>query len=114
MIILPLASILPMLASPPPVLDARAAPACLGPQKEGSKDPLAGIDLYPPQRSKTRLLFFSLDGDIRADPVRKALSELSTKDAECHVAYGPVSSAARPNKSFVAVEAPVEKPARDV
>src|SRR5437762_5941711 len=78
MIILPLASILPLLASPPPVLDARAAPACLGPQKEGPKDILAGVDLYPPQRSKTRLLFFSLDGDIRADPIRHALSELST------------------------------------
>jgi hypothetical protein len=122
MILLSLAAILPLVAPPPQPFDAQApkppapgGPAGHGePKTQGSKDPFAGLDLYPPQRSKTRLLFFSLDGDIRADPVRKALAELSSKDAECHVAYGPVSSAARPNKSFVAVEAPVEKSARDV
>lgn len=115
--ILLLAAILPLAGYPTYAIDAQSPPTPPGKgdgSKAGPKDPFAGLDLYPPQRSRTRLLFFSLDGDIRADPVRHALAELSTKDAECRIAYGPVSSAARPNKSFVAVEAPAEKSARDI
>jgi hypothetical protein len=57
---------------------------------------------------------FSLPDEIKADAVRKALAELSTKEAECRVAYGPVKATARPNRVFVVIEAPATVDVKDV
>ncbi len=63
-------------------------------------------ELYPPERPATHVLFFLLDGKLEAEPLRKALSELSTKDASCALVCGPRQTPARPGAQFVAVEAP--------
>jgi hypothetical protein len=63
-------------------------------------------DPYPPQRPSSHVLFFMLAGELKAEPLRKALSELSTKEAECKLVFGPRKADARPGAQFVAVEAP--------
>jgi hypothetical protein len=71
-----------------------------GLSKEAQPDP------YPAERPKAHVLFFMLEGELKAEPLRKALSELSTKEAECKLVYGPRKTPARPGAQFVAVEAP--------
>jgi len=78
-------------------LPAQSTPAAAEPQQS---------DLYPPVRHATVVHAFCLPDAIKADLVRKALADLSTADADCRVAYGPVATPARPNKVFVVVEAP--------
>jgi len=70
--------------------------------------------LYPPVRHATVVFGFSLPDDVKADTLRKALSELSTKDADCKLRYGPMKATARPSKVFVLVEAPATVDAKDV
>jgi hypothetical protein len=65
-------------------------------------------------RHATVVHAFSLPDEIKADAVRKALADLSTKDADCRIAYGPVSAKAKPNKVFVVVEAPAGIEVKDV
>ncbi len=77
-----------------------AALALLPQSKEPAPDP------YPPERPKAHVLFFMLEGELKAEPMRKALSELGTKEAECKLVYGPRKTAARPGAQFVALEAP--------
>lgn len=61
---------------------------------------------YPPERPRTHVFFFMLEGELKAEPLRKALSDLSTREAECKLVYGPRKTPARPGAQFVAVEAP--------
>ncbi len=81
---------------------------------EAGKGPPDQTGLYPAVRQVTAVHAFSLPEDIKADVVRKALAELSTKDAECRVLYGPVKATARPSKVFVVIEAPATVDAKDV
>jgi len=74
--------------------------AALAQSKEAAPAP------YPPERPKAHVLYFMLAGELKAEPLRKALSELSTKEAECRLCYGPRKADARPGAQFVAVEAP--------
>jgi hypothetical protein len=71
-------------------------------------------ELYPPVKSATVVHAFGLPDDVKADVVRKALAELSTPGADCGIRYGPMSSAARPQKAFVIVEAPASVDVKDV
>ncbi len=96
-------SLLPILLAP--ILLARAAP----PLGQTGQD-----ELYPPVRHATLVHAFSLPDEIKADVVRKALADLSTKDADCRIAYGPVSATARPKKVFLVVEAPAALDVKDV
>lgn len=72
------------------------------------------VEMYPPVKHATVVFAFGLPDEIKADVVRKSLAELSTKEADCGVRYGPVKSAARPQKAFVIVEAPASIDVKDV
>lgn len=76
--------------------------------------PAAVEPAYPAVRPKSHVLFFSLEGDLKAEPMQKALSLLSTPQAECKLVAGPESTAARNGKHFVAVEAPVQVTLKDL
>jgi len=69
---------------------------------------------YPPVRHTTVVFAYSLPDDVKADVLRKSLAELSTKEADCKLRYGPMKATARPSKVFVLVEAPVSVEAKDV
>jgi hypothetical protein len=71
-------------------------------------------DPYPAERPKAHVLFFMLEGELKAEPLRKALSDLSTKEAECKLVYGPRKTPARPGAQFVAVEAPAALGAKEL
>src|SRR5689334_10346507 len=71
-------------------------------------------DPYPPERPKAHVCFFVLEGELKAEPLRKALSELSTKEAECRLVYGPRKTPARPGAQFAAVEAPAALGAKEL
>jgi hypothetical protein len=71
-------------------------------------------EIYPPERNATVVHAFSLPDDVKGDLVRKALAELSTKDADCGIRYGPMKATARPSKVFVLVEAPATVDVKDV
>jgi hypothetical protein len=71
-------------------------------------------DPYPPARHASVLRFFCLEGELKADPIRKALAELGTKDAECRIAYAPQTAPGRKAKSFFAIEAPSSVSGKDV
>lgn len=62
----------------------------------------------------TCVRYFSLEGDVKADVLRKALTELSTADGACRLVEGPSSSAPRPKQSFIALEVRSELAAKDV
>ena len=69
---------------------------------------------YPAERPKAHVLFFMLEGELKAEPLRKALADLSTKEAECKLVNGPRKTAARPGAQFVAVEAPAALGSKEV
>ena len=71
-----------------------------------AQSPEQAPDPYPASRPASHVLFFMLAGELKAEPLRKALSELSTKEAECRLVDGPRKTGARPGAQFVAVEAP--------
>jgi len=75
--------------------------ACQAPPAEKAEP-----ELYPAERPRAHVLFFMLEGELKAEPLRKALADLSTKDAECKLVYGPRKTQARPGAQFAAVEAP--------
>lgn len=69
---------------------------------------------YPADRPRTHVLFFVLEGELKAEPMRKALSELSSADAPCRLVYGPRKTGARPGGQFAAVEAPAALGAKEL
>lgn len=72
------------------------------------------VDLYPAERPLSVLHFYSVEGEMKAEPLAKAFGELKTDKAQCRIAYGPVSASSRPKNQFVAVEAPATAKAKDV
>lgn len=87
---------------------AHGAPLQAGPERREPAAPadLDATKLYPPERNTALLTFFSIEGKLDPEPLRKALAELGTKDVEARIVYGPESTAARPGRFFLAVEAP--------
>lgn len=69
---------------------------------------------YPPERPRAHVFFFVLEGKLEAEPMRKALSELSTRDTPCRLVYGPRKTGARPSAQFAAVEAPAALGAKEL
>jgi hypothetical protein len=74
----------------------------------------AAPDPYPAERHATIVRFFCLEGDVKADPLKKALADLSTKDAGCGFVGEPSTSSTRPDKHFFAIEAPASVPLADL
>lgn len=66
----------------------------------------------PPQARCVR--YFSLDGEVKTDLLRKALIELGTADAPGRIVVGPSVATCRPKLSFVALEVPAAWAAKDV
>lgn len=85
-------------------------------RQEGGKlsDWVQRTNPYEPVRPKSRQWYFAIDGDLKAEPVRKALTELSTPAVECRVLQGPLHSNARPNKNFLTLEAPSSVSAKEL
>ena len=69
---------------------------------------------YPPERPRAHVFFFVLEGKLDAAPMRKALSELSTRDTPCRLVCGPRKTGARPSGQFAAVEAPAALGAKEI
>jgi hypothetical protein len=83
-------------------------PAQDGPGRRPAAEPtdLDAAELYPPARNAALLTFFSIEGKLEPEPMRKALAELGTKDVDARIVYGPESTGSRPGRFFLAVEAP--------
>jgi hypothetical protein len=63
----------------------------------------------PAVRHARALRFFSLEGELDAERLREALRDVSGE-----IVAGPLETACRPGKGFVAVEAPLAVAAKDV
>ena len=63
-------------------------------------------EVYPAERHATTVRFFCLEGEVKADPLKKALADLSTKEAGCGFVGEPMTSSTRPDKHVFAIEAP--------
>lgn len=74
----------------------------------------AAPDLYPPVRHASVVHALSLAEGAKADVLTKALTALSTRDADCKIRYGPRSAKSRPGTAFVLIEAPAEVNAKDI
>lgn len=85
-----------------------------GGQNPGAKPVEPAPELYPPHRHPTVLRFFCLEGELKAEPIRKALAELGTKEAECRIAYAPTSGGSRRGRCFFAIESPAAVPIKEV
>ncbi|MBK7874738.1 MAG: cation transporter [Planctomycetes bacterium] len=96
------------LAAAFPALAARPAPVQGGVERRAPAEPadLDAAELYPPVRNAALLTFFSIEGKLDPEPLRKALAALGTKEVEARIVYGPESTNARPGRFFLAVEAP--------
>ncbi|MBL8857694.1 MAG: hypothetical protein JNL28_04195 [Planctomycetes bacterium] len=81
---------------------------------QGTPTPTPAVEVYPPVRHATVAHCFSLPDEVKGDVVRKALADLSTKDADCAIRYGPMKATSRPSRVFVVVEAPASVDVKDV
>jgi hypothetical protein len=95
------------------ILGTVAACALFLGARQGPEAPKAP-DPYPPVKNASIVFAFSLPDDLKADVVKKALAELSTKEADCGIRYGPMKATSRPNRVFVLVEAPATLTVKDV
>ncbi|MBI5362079.1 MAG: hypothetical protein HZA53_02800 [Planctomycetes bacterium] len=99
-----------------------SAAAMIPPGPQGGRalpraEPPADLDaaeLYPPKRNASLLTFFSIEGKLDPEPMRKALAELGTKDVDARIVYGPESTGARPGRFFLAVEAPASVKSKEL
>jgi len=89
-----------------PLLGAQETP----PQPAAPAEEVA----FPARRPASRVLFFSLDGELKAEPMQKALIALSTKEVECRLVSAPQTTSARNGKNFVGVEIPVGVSEKDL
>jgi len=74
----------------------------------------AQADVYPPVKNASVVFAFSLADDVKGEVIKKALAELSTKEADCGIRYGPMQATSRPSRVFVVVDAPATVSAKDV
>lgn len=105
-LVLVLAVLLAPAPSAPPAISARA-------QGKEAKE-LDMDELYPPKRNAALLHFASIEGKVEPEPLRKAIVELGTSTVEARIVYGPESTASRPGRWFLAVEAPATVSTKDL
>ncbi len=67
-----------------------------------------------PVRHATCLRFYSLEGEVKPEALRKAVAALGTKETEARVVLGPAAVSSRPKARFLALEVPAKTPAKDV
>lgn len=87
------------------------------PAKKGSaglEDSLKVPDAYPPVRPKALVHYFTIEGDLKADPIKRALVELGTPEIEARIVYGPENTVSFPRRFFVAIEAPAAVGVREL
>jgi copper chaperone CopZ len=75
---------------------------------------IQGASAVAPVRHPTCVRYYGLDGDVKADVLRKTLAGLGWKDTEARVVVGPTKAASRPKARFLALELPARVPAKDV
>lgn len=97
-------------------LDGGAPLAQDGTKRRAALEPadLDAAALYPPVRNAALLTFYSIEGKLDPEPMRKALAELGTKDVDARIVYGPESTGARPGRFFLAVEAPASVKSKEL
>ena len=76
--------------------------------------PAVDAPAVEPERHATCLRYYSLEGDVKPDLLRRAVAELSTIDAEAKIALGPLGVSSKPKYRFVVLDLPVATPAKDV
>ena len=78
-------------------------------------NPLAAQhDEYPPARNLALVHFFSIEGDVKTEPLRKGIADLGTAEVEARIVYGPENTSSRPGRWFLAIEAPSALKSTDV
>ncbi|MFN0007419.1 MAG: hypothetical protein ACKVXR_05880 [Planctomycetota bacterium] len=70
--------------------------------------------LVEPVRHATCVRYYSLEGDVKPDLLRRAVSELSAIEAEAKIAMGPSGVSSKPKYRFVVLEVPIGLPAKDI
>ena len=83
--------------------------ACLAPRLPAQEAPEV-----QPARHATCVRYYSLEGDVKPDLLRRAVAGLSSMDHEAKIALGPVAVSSKPKFRFVALELPTGTPAKDV
>jgi hypothetical protein len=83
--------------------------ACLAPRLPAQEAPEV-----QPARHATCVRYYSLEGDVKPDLLRRAVAGLSSMDHEAKIALGPVGVSSRPKSRFVALELPTGTAAKDV
>jgi hypothetical protein len=64
------------------------------------------IPTYPAEASSTLVRAWLVEGEIQAEPLRRALAELGTSELPCAVVLGPLTCGAKPKQRVLAIEAP--------
>jgi hypothetical protein len=68
----------------------------------------------PPVRHPTCLRFYTFEGDVKPEVLRKAVESLSTKEAAARVTTGPATVSSRPKARFLVLEVPSRTPGKDL
>ena len=67
-----------------------------------------------PARHPTCVRFYSYEGDVKPELLRKQLDALGTKDEKARIAAGPLKVSSRPKARFLVLEVSARTPAKDV
>jgi hypothetical protein len=65
-------------------------------------------------RNLSLVHFFSIEGDVKTEPLRKGIADLGTAEVEARIVYGPENTSSRPGRWFLAIEAPAALKSSDV
>jgi hypothetical protein len=68
----------------------------------------------PSVRHPTCLRFYTFEGDVKPEVLRKAVSDLGTKEAEARITIGPSKVSSRPRARFLVLEVPSRTPGKEV
>lgn len=92
--------------------------ATQAPAPQNPPNPLGALarehDEYPPVRNLALVHFFSIEGDVKTEPLRKGIADLGTAEVEARIVYGPENTSSRPGRWFLAIEAPAAVKSSDV
>src|SRR5260221_315491 len=67
-----------------------------------------------PVRHPTCVRFYSYEGDVKPELLKKQLDAVATKDAKARIAAGPSRVSSRPMSRFIVLEVPARTPAKDI
>jgi len=70
--------------------------------------------LVEPVRHPTCLRYYSLEGDVKPDLLRRAVAELSATEADAKIAMGPSGVSSKPKYRFVVLEVPTGMSPKDI